>query len=128
MIKCTVLPKPNIDGRIDDDRYFRVNSAMIVFAYQISVYLKLSEENYITLYKSDDGFLCFSVGTEAKADSYHVNRVNGGTKRPYHTCFIKNAIIAHGIQQGSRYHITCSSWERKHYGDVEIFKTTCPVR
>ena len=128
MINCRLLPKPNVDGRIDDDRYFRVNSAMLVFAHKISVYLDLSEENYITFYKSGDGFLCFSLGTEAKADSYHINRVNGGTKRPYHTCFIRNAIIAYGIQKGGPFYIVHSSWERKHYGDVEIFKTTCPVR
>lgn len=130
MTEFRLLPKPEYDGRIDDERYFRINSAMIVFAYQIGVYLALSEANYVTLYKSDDGFLSFSVGTRPSPNSYHVNCVNGGTKRPYYTCFIKKAIAAYGIQPGSRFHIVGS--ENKQMGHytptTKIFKTDCPVK
>lgn len=64
-----LLPKVARDGRIDDDRYFRVNSTSICFAYQISVFLNLSEEKYITLYRSEDGYLSFVVDVKSSVSS-----------------------------------------------------------
>ena len=118
-----LLPKVARDGRIDDDRYFRVNSTSICFAYQISVFLNLSEEKYITLYRSEDGYLSFVVDVKSSVSSYHVNRINGGTKRPYHTCFCKNAIQSYGIAIGGRFHIT----DVRSMDGKKLYVTDCRV-
>jgi hypothetical protein len=119
MTEYKLLPKPKRDGRIDDDQYIRINGNYLAFSHQLSVALSLTEETWIQLYRSSDGFLCFRLEHSNGPDNYHLNCINGGTRRPYYTCFVKYTVCAYNIPPGSRYHITAVS--------DGYYKTDCPI-
>lgn len=121
MTGLELLLKPHGDRRLNDDEYLRIDSAALHFSYQLGKKLNLSEDNYIQFFRSSDGFLCFKVVDVALPDAFHINRNDGGTKRPKFSAFIKSMIIHYNIPPSSRYHITETLYDG-------VFKTSCRIQ